>query len=66
MSAAVDHLHVLVKRLLPLKPHLLIELLDERLHSPVQLVLTQRRLSLGFSAATWRRAPGVGTVVEGF
>ncbi|KAH0986754.1 hypothetical protein GBA52_013931 [Prunus armeniaca] len=37
-----NHLLVLIQRLLPLQPHLLVELLDERLHSAVQIVLTQR------------------------
>lgn len=44
MGPTPDHLLVLVERLLPLQPHLLVELLDERLDSAVQLVLTQRRL----------------------
>lgn len=44
MGPTVDHLHILVHWFLPLQPHLVVELLNERLDSAVQLVLTQRRL----------------------
>ena len=43
-TSTADHLLVQIQRLLSLQPHFLVELIDENLHSPVQLVLTQWRL----------------------
>ena len=40
-TSTADHLLVQIQRLLSLQPHFLVELIDENLHSPVQLVLTQ-------------------------
>ena len=40
-TSTADHLLVKIQRLLSLQPHFLVELIDENLHSPVQLVLTQ-------------------------
>ena len=42
-TSTADHLLVLIQRLLSLQPHFLVKLIDEGLHSPVQLVLTQWR-----------------------
>lgn len=48
MSPTVNHLHILIKWLLPLQPHILIELVDECLHPLVQLLLAQRWSFLSF------------------
>lgn len=55
MGPTVYHLHILVQRLLPLQPHFLIKLLYERFHSPIQLVLTQRRLFSQLPSSPWSR-----------
>jgi hypothetical protein len=40
-----EHLVVVIERLLPLQPHLHVELVDECLDPAVQLILPQRRLT---------------------
>lgn len=69
-GATVDHLLVLIEGLLPLHPHVLIELSDECFYSPVELVLTQRWFLPYFPRATatitsWRWDPCICPVVEG-
>lgn len=46
MAPTVNHLHVTCKRVLPLQPHLCIELWNEGLHTLIKLILTERRFSL--------------------
>lgn len=51
MAATVNHLHITCKRVLPLQPHLRIELWNKGLHAPVKFILAERRFSLQALAA---------------
>lgn len=44
LGSTADHLLVLIQWFLSLQHHLLVKLLYERFNSPVQLILTQRRI----------------------
>lgn len=64
---SADRLLVLVQRLLPLQPHVLVELLNERLYSSIQLVLAQRGFptELHVTRGRTQRLVASGMVVEG-